>query len=248
MSSPTRTPSRTQLQPAYPARDLRTREILDELGGPEALIEVLELITHGEPDDQLPSKERQLLERLCDPSLSVTGGKPVALPTHMKAVGLLLPDVIDLYRRCGIALAVAKSGRQMDGVLEGVGRMAQERWVICGRCKGESEVIDTSVKVEPGEDPVLRDCPECYDAAVDRSTGKVLKEPNLEAVQIYLGVHGIGKKAGGAPVNVNVNATAQAGARASSGSDDRKPQQQEHVTDRVQAMLEGGGSGGGTGG
>lgn len=239
-----RTPSRDQLQPAVPHRDLRTREILEELGGADALIEVLELVTHGEPDDQLPSKERQLLERLCDPSFSIVGGKPVALTTHMKAVGLLLPDVIDLYRRCGIALAVAKSGQQMDAVLSGVGKMAQERWIICGRCKGECEVIDTSVRVEPGEEPVLRDCPECYDSAADRAMGKVLKEPNLEAVQIYLGVHGIGKKAGGAPVNVNVSANAQAGARASSSADERKPQAQESVTDRVQAMLESGSVGG----
>lgn len=232
-------PTRAQLQPSRPAADWRTRDILAELGH-DAIVEALELATAGEPDDTLPSRERQLLERLLDPAISTSGGKPVALTTHMKAVGLLLPDMLDLLRRRDVALAIARSGGQMNNVLMGVERMAQERWEICPRCHGECQVIDTSVRMEPGESDALRDCPACFDEAADRSMGKVLKEPNLEAVQIYLGVHGLSKRGGGAPVNVNVNASAQAGARASASSDDRKPQQQESVTDRVQAMLEGG--------
>lgn len=225
---------RDQLQPARPVADWRTRDVLAELGGAESLIEALELTTHGEPPDQMPSKERQLLDMLCDPAFANS-----SLPTLMKKAGLLLPDVLDVLRRRDVALAVARSGQRMGEVLDGVGEMAVARWAICDRCKGEGEIADDRMlsSLSPGEPIPMRDCPAAC------SDGKVLKDPNLEAVQIYLGVHGMGKQARGAGAQViNVNAQAQAGARASAGGDDsKKPPAQETVTDRVQAYLESGG-------
>ena len=227
-------PTRDQLQPTQPARDWRTRDVLAELGGAPALAEALELVTYAEPPDAMPSKERQLLEMLGDPAYA-----NCTLPTLMKRAGLLLPDVLDVLRKRDVALAVARSGQAMDGVLRGVEQMAQARWEICKKCSGDGEIVDEQMlrAVEPGEPIPMKDCSAC-------EGGKALRDPNLEAVQIYLGVHGLGKRAGaGAAQVINVNANAQAGARAESGGKDRSVPAQESVTDRVQAMLEGGGSG-----
>lgn len=230
-------PTANSLQPAVPSRDRLTRRVLEVDIGIDALTEALELITYAEDPSAMPSRERQLLERLGDPRFAMVAGQPVAITTHMKAVGMLLPEVLDVLRKRDIALAVARSGQRMGGVLDAVGEMSEARWLICPKCEGEGELIDEIAlrDCQPGDEIPLKDCKRC-----DRK-GKIRVDPNLKAVEIYLGVHGLAKSGGGA--TINVNATAQAGARADSTAE-RKTQQQESVTSRVQAMLEGGSTGG----
>ena len=227
------------LQPTVPNRDSVTRRILEVDIGIDALTEALELVTYAEDPTAMPSRERQLLERLSDPAFAMAGGKPVAITTHMKAVGLLMPEVIDIYRRAGIAMAVAKSGKRFDAVLDGVGELAGFRWIICPKCEGEEVTIDEELigDMQPGDPLPLKKCKRC------EGKGKIRVDPNLKAAELFLGVHGFGKGAAGG-ATINVNASAQAGARADAGGEKKVTQQQESVTGRVQAMLEGGGTGG----
>lgn len=248
--------------PADPAADLPSRRLLDELfDSREELIELLEFATFAEPGaggelpadedsptsasvPSIPSAALQLLRRLRDPRLALASGRPVALTTLMREAGMTLPEMIDLRRRRDIALAIARSGRHLGEVIDGLGQVSKARWKICERCLGEGSVEHpdpATLDADEGEERIelTMPCPALCE------NGKVLVAGNLEAAKLFMGVHGLGPKGGGgsASVAVNVNAQAQAGAKADASSSDRDARRQEQTTSRVQRLLESGDEG-----
>lgn len=225
-----RSPTRDQLQPASPRHDSVTRQILESDIGLESISEALEFASYLDDPEEPPSKAAQLLALMHDPSCATA-----SLPTLMKKVGLLLPEVLDIVRKKELALAMVGSSRHVGGVLKGLGQMAQVRWKICDHCGGEGEVTDQAaydrLKPAPGEPIPMKPCLFC-------DNGKQQVDPSLEAAKIFLQAHGVGGGKGAQNV-INVTAQAQAGARADSGGP-RKAQDAETVTSRVQSLLEGG--------
>lgn len=236
MPNPTRT-----LQPLSPRHDRPVRVTLEQDIGVESIVEALEFKTFTDSPDDPPSRERQLLDRLSDPTFA---GR--AITTLMKEVGILLPELLDLLRKRDIALAVAHSGRRVGAVLEGLGEFAEPRWEICAKCAGEGEVEDPDGQAEGDPDdgeevvmPTIR----CLAAAGGcDGSGKVRRMGNLDAAKLFLETQGLRKGAGGGAPTVNVDVRQQQN-NLPGAAGDRKAQQQEALTSRVQQALENGGGG-----
>lgn len=224
---------------ASPRHDHLTRQILEADIGRDSIAEALSFVTSGESiEDGPPSPAAQLLAYLSDPlylNESIT--------SLMRKSGLGTAGILDALRKRDIALAVASSGKRVGKVIDGLGEAAEPRWAICERCWGEGEIEQRDGEALPaddGEEPVypMVPCPALCD------NGKVRKSGDMDAAKLFLGIHGLGPKGGagngGTTIDkLVVSANAQAGARADGGGSERKAQQQETVTDRVQGIIEG---------
>jgi hypothetical protein len=229
--------------PALPARltmDRRqTRELLEQWIGLDVVLEALEFAITAEPDPSgdphadpsavgmavpAPSNFRQLYDLMTDPAFTpfaIDGSRPrAAIDTLMTRAKVKLPEILTLIGQRNLGMAIARSGRRLDKVIDGIGEAAEPREERCGSCDPRT-----------ADAPADPDCPEC------RGTGKVRRMGNLEAAKLFVNIHGgstgSAKAAGAGGTGTTINLAANAIVRA--GDKQNGP---ETVTARIQKLIE----------
>lgn len=232
------------------------RDVLETEIGREAVIEALEIATAGLEGDSnsdnssnpadLPrsgtklGRLRALLESFQDPAFSGAG-----ITTLMRDCRVSSADLMNALRQREVAIALFTSGRKMGDVLEGLASAAAPKVVQCRHCSGEGYVgvgvkdddlggDDTADLGEEELELPQELCPDC------QGEGKLIQTGDVDAIKLYLQVHGLAGKSGkdSAAMIVNNNVTTQAGVRVDSAGN-----AMESVTSRISKAITGGGSG-----
>lgn len=222
--------------------DRRTRELLEQHIGLEAIIEALEfaVATAAEGYDYPAGGEqpkpanpkllvtpvmryRALLERLTDEEMA----PPKSIITQLMAeCGVKVPELLSLLTPRNIALALVRTQHRVVEVLDGLGEAAVPKDVACPHC-------NRGVLSSTGDEgqPMSIDCPHC------NATGKVRVMGDLDAAKLFLAAQGVStgsKPASGSAANI-INVGAQAIVRnGRQSADEREP-----VTVRVQKIIDG---------
>jgi transcription elongation factor Elf1 len=225
-------PTLARRKRTLPRDDISTRRFIEEDIGLNELQAALEFVvgSKGGPEEsETTSRLRQMLEKVSDPAFAGW-----TITRIMKDCGVKAADIADAERQRLVGLAVLKSAKRTEKVLDDLAVDAQAHFVTCTICQGEGWVL---AKIKPGELSVdlgeeelegLAKCANCG------SAGKVRVEAATDKVKLFLAVQGLGAK-GGIGDKLVVNNVANAAAKADSAN---SGQNSVPVTEKVQKIID----------